>query len=457
MKVRDPEPREIPKGSPRPLTPRWTTLRHHAEQRRLWLSRALFKVVAAGRRSGKTELAKRAGVRFALHTRRDSALIVFAAPTRPQAKKLYWRDLKAMVPSWWKDGRPSETELTIWGKNGARIMVVGMDAPDRIEGEPLDWICLDEFGNMKERAWVENVRPALYTVGRPHGYAWLIGVPEGRNHYYDLWRKVPRRVGWDRFHWPSADILPPEVIAQARQDLDELTFQQEYEASFVDYTGRAYYCWSDAAHSSMRVNYDPRRPLAFCFDFNVSPGVAAVAQELAYTGSRPNVAAFFTGVVGEVHITPRSNTPMVCRRLIDDWSHHKGKVICYGDPSGGAGGSAKTEGNDWELIRASLKPVFGDRLTFRVPQSSPAGYERARVNALNSRLQATNGRIAMLVDSVRCEHLIDDFDSVTTVKGGSGQIDKSDGAHTHLTDALSYYVEREHPVVTRTAVVDRIL
>ena len=38
------------------LTPRWTAMRDHAEQIRLIRSLARFKVVPAGRRSGKTEI-----------------------------------------------------------------------------------------------------------------------------------------------------------------------------------------------------------------------------------------------------------------------------------------------------------------------------------------------------------------------------------------------------------------
>ena len=48
------------------LTPRWYPLREHAEQLRLLRSPARFRVVAAGRRSGKTERGKRRLVRKAL-------------------------------------------------------------------------------------------------------------------------------------------------------------------------------------------------------------------------------------------------------------------------------------------------------------------------------------------------------------------------------------------------------
>ena len=61
--------------------------------------------------------------------------------------------------------------------------MVGLDKPERIEGQPWDGGVLDEYANMKAHAWGANVRPAL---SDRLGWCDLIGVPEGRNHYYDL-------------------------------------------------------------------------------------------------------------------------------------------------------------------------------------------------------------------------------------------------------------------------------
>lgn len=158
------------------LTPRWTELRPHPEQIRLVNSRARFKTVPAGRRSGKTELAKRHLVRSAfIPTGFFPSRFFAAAPTRDQAKRIWWDDLKAMVPLDMRSRAPSESELTIFTNMGSEIVVVGMDKPERIEGSPWDGGVLDEYGNMKEKAWGENVRPAL---SDRKGWCWFIGVPE---------------------------------------------------------------------------------------------------------------------------------------------------------------------------------------------------------------------------------------------------------------------------------------
>lgn len=224
------------------LTPRWTPLRYHAIQHAYEVSPHRFNIVSAGRRSGKTEKVKRKIVRCAVAgTDFDNARFFAAAPIRDQAKRIYWRDLKALTPPWMLAKPPSETELIIWLINDSEIHVLGMDKPERIEGSPWDGGALDEYANMKEGAWGENVRPAL---ADRNGWCDLIGVPEGRNHYYEMDQRAQAEVKlrgdaaeFGSFTWKSSDILLPSEIEAARRDLPPLVFAQEYEGAFVDWSG----------------------------------------------------------------------------------------------------------------------------------------------------------------------------------------------------------------------------
>lgn len=424
------------------LTDRWTTLRPHATQQAYRTSSARFCVVPAGRRSGKTELAKRKLVRAALYgSDFDRPRFFAAAPTRDQAKRIYWTDLKAMMPREYITDI-SETELRISLVTGAELWVVGLDKPERIEGSPWDGGVLDEYGNMKAKAWPENVRPAL---ADRHGWCDMIGVPEGRNHYWNLWQTARAGAeGWAGYHWKSADILDAAEVEAARQDLDELTFQQEYEGSFISFEGRAYYPYLEVEHGAqLRQLYDTRQDLALCFDFNIAPGVAAITQERKLPNGQEG-----TAVIGEVYIPRNSNTPAVCRKLLQDWGNHQGKVICYGDATGGAGGTAKVAGSDWDIVRRELKP-FGDRLSIRVPRANPR--ERARVNAMNARLKSGDGKVRLMVDPQHAPHVVRDLEGVTLLEGGSGEIDKrADANLTHISDALGYYVAQEFPIQNKS-------
>lgn len=435
------------------LTPRWKRLDHHAEQWRLWNSKARFRVVPAGRRSGKTEIAKRFIVMAAMRFRgAPDGLFVAAAPTRAQAKSIYWEDLKRMVPKWAQAKTPSETELCIYLLHGVELRVVGMDRPERIEGKPIDGIVLDEYANMKPRAWTDNVRPALSTPGR-YGWAWLIGVPEGRNHYYEVFMDARRsRVenpnsDWDTFAWPSSDILDPAEVEAARHDLDPRTFRQEYEGSFENFAGAAYYGFEREIHAAEKLTryYDETKPLITCYDFNVSPGVAAIGQDLMYTGHNPKVDREkpVTMWLGEVWIPDNSNSERVARRVAQDWSVHEGPVWLEGDSTGGARGTAKVSGSDWDLIKRVLKEAFPGRVVDHVQRKNPA--ERARLNAMNSRMMSHDGTVRMLVDPVACPRLVADFEGVTLIEG-TGELDKkSSPMLTHISDGAGYFVARAHP------------
>jgi hypothetical protein len=431
----------------RRLSQAWEQLRYHPEQARLWSSIARFRIVAAGRRSGKTELAIRYLVIAAcLFSAADDGWFVLAAPTRDQARGIFWKKLLRLVPKS-AIARVYEGRLEVLLKTGATISVVGMDKPYRIEGRPLDGIVLDEFGNMRATVWEENVQPALGTPGRPPGWAWLIGVPEGRNHFFELYdRASGTLLDYEAFHWISADIADPSVIASAKATMDPVVYSQEWEASFVNFTGLAYYNFQRTVHARTPVKYLPGLPIMACFDFNYAPGTATIFQEQprATYPDRIDLQDDVLVGLGEVYIPRNSTSEIVSRRVLKDWGHHEGDVLLYGDATGGAKGSAKVRGSDWDLVKGVLRPHFGRRLKSRVPKANP--YERPRINAVNSRLMTADGNVGMLLDP-HMEHTIRDFEGVTLVEGGSGELDKDANPKlTHLTDGLGYCVWKRHPL-----------
>lgn len=424
---------------------RWYPLIDHEVQTALVNDCVRFKVVPAGRRSGKTERAKRFIVREAF---RDPMPYFIAAPTRDQVKRIYWQDLKQLCfTSAFGDRSVSESELQIRLPNGATINLIGLDQPQRIEGMFWGGGVVDEVADVHPTAWPENIGPALDTFNplRPdyRPWCWLIGVPGGRNHYYDLaeYARTSGDPDWKLYTWKSADILPADVIEAAKRRMSIRQYLQEYEASFTNFEGRAYYAFDPSFHVSP-LTYDPVRLISFCFDFNVDPGVCVVVQEQQLPSGE-----WGTGVIGEVHIERNSNTPAVCRKLIADWGEHRGKITCYGDATGGSRGSAKVQGSDWDLIKATLNPHFGSgRISYNVPNANPA--EKVRINAVNSRLMSASGNIQLIVDGQKAPNMVKDLDGVVLLKGGSGELDKkATPALTHISDALGYYVAKDFPIV----------
>lgn len=419
------------------LTDRWTRLRPHPEQYRYWSSAARFNVVAAGRRSGKTELGKRKMAKRVIGAHQDARFFI-GTPTRDQSKHLYWEDMKKLIPEDMVT-KKSESELFLRLIHGPELWVVGLDRPQRIEGRPWDGALIDEIADVKPDAWQANIRPALADRA---GWCDFIGVPEGRNHFYKLHRRGrTSNPDWASFHWVSADILPPSEIRAAAEDMDEDMFRQEFEASFVSFRGRAYRHYTEQTHEfpGLAKRYRRDRPLIFCFDFNVEPGGASVLQEMRL----PN-GVIGTAAIGEVYIPYDSDTPSVCRRLVKDWAGHEAPIYVYGDATGGQRRSSGVRGTDWDLVKSHLKGEF-DRIIFKVPKVNPP--EKARLNAFRARIKAKSGTSRFALDPDRAPQLSMDLEGVTLLEGGSGEVNKkADPARSHWADGVGYYIAARFPI-----------
>ncbi|MCP3893052.1 MAG: hypothetical protein GY706_00255, partial [Bacteroides sp.] len=240
-----------------------------------------FKVVPAGRRSGKTERFKRYVIKEAM--RNENEMYFAAAPTHSQAKRIFWNDLKRLSLSSTHDKRPSESDLTIFFPNNTTLTVLGLDKPERFEGIPWTGGGIDEIANTKENAWQENIMPALDTIDprRPdyRAWCWLFGVPEGLNHYYDLaqYAENSNDPEWGYYHWLSSEVLPKDVIDAAKRKLSPRQYRQEYEASFEAATGRIYEDYDKSNHTSETIQ--PHEQLLWHHDFNYTPLCSGVAVE----------------------------------------------------------------------------------------------------------------------------------------------------------------------------------
>jgi hypothetical protein len=425
-------------------------MRPHRAQYALWTSDARYCVVEAGRRSGKSELAKRRGVDAAMtHHARSSfpdGHYKFGAPTRDQAKFIYWDDLNRLVPDWAVRG-VSKVDLTIDLINGARIYVVGLDAVKRIEGQPCDWFFGDEAQEWKRQIWDVTIFPALQDR---EGRAWVYGVPRPGAEFDELAKRAKSgKAGWEYFYWTSDDVLSAESLAAAAETMDPLLYAQEMQAQRVELRGRAYYTFDRQMHGRESIPYDPDATLLFCFDFNVEPGIAVVAQQHRFRWSqdqrtdRPEVADEILAFIGEVWIPTNSRTEHVVRKLIADWGAHRGLIVCYGDQTGGARKTSQgVEGSDWAIIRSMLRDHFGSRVSVRMRPKNPP--ERERVNALCALFRNAHGKVGALIDP-KCKWLLEDCGGTMLLEGGSGEIDKDrDPMRTHMTDAIGYLAEYEH-------------
>ncbi len=113
------------------------------------------------------------------------------------------------------------------------------DDPVALIGEGLDLLLVDEAPRIKEIAWTEALRPTL--VDRK-GFAVFIGSPKGKNWFYNLHLRGLKKDGvYESWQLPSREnpYLDLAEIEQARIDAP-LTFEQEYEAKFMDDAGQVF-------------------------------------------------------------------------------------------------------------------------------------------------------------------------------------------------------------------------
>ena len=149
-------------------------------------SRARFKVLAAGRRWGKSSL----GVILALRTGLEGGRAWWVAPTYPIAQ-LGWRVLKQLsrkIPG--VEIREDDRIVRLPG--GGEIQVKSADNPDSLRGAGLDGVVLDEAAYVKEEAWTESLRPAL---ADRQGWALFISTPNGLNWFHRLYERARQLAG----------------------------------------------------------------------------------------------------------------------------------------------------------------------------------------------------------------------------------------------------------------------
>lgn len=202
----------------------------HSGQMEVYAHPARYKVVVAGRRWGKTALSRAYIIRYA---KKAKQLIWYVAPTYRMARQIMWRDLIDVIPRKWIK-RLNETMLIIELKNGTVIELKGADKPDTLRGVGLNLVVLDEFQDFKLGVWHTILRPTLAST---RGHALFIGTPKAFNQLYQLFdhaRKVQAEGGnqWAGWQYPTimSPFIPESEIEEARRDMDEKTFRQEFEA-----------------------------------------------------------------------------------------------------------------------------------------------------------------------------------------------------------------------------------
>lgn len=146
------------------------------------------------------------------------------------------------------DGEPNRTDRLMRLVNRGSIEFFSLDSGDEAgRSRAFKSLVVDEA------ALVPNLRNVFQRALRPsltdyRGDAWLLSTPRGLGDFHTFWRKGQEEDDWASWIAPTSEnpYIDKQEIEDARRDLSELAFRQEYLGEFISMEGAVFGGLSDA-------------------------------------------------------------------------------------------------------------------------------------------------------------------------------------------------------------------
>ncbi|MCS7209627.1 MAG: terminase large subunit [Fimbriimonadales bacterium] len=220
--------------------------RPHAGQQAFLASNAPVRVLACGRRWGKTEVIAAEIVRTLLGGAPRQVLLV--APSQEQASLGFERALEflhraGVRPTVRRTPAPTLTlgQSRLWARSGARGGTL-------LRGRKAHLIIVDEAAYVPEVVVTEVLMPMLADTG---GRIALVSTPRGKNYFYRLYQQGQEdgiRVWSLRSPSWHNPLLSPTMLRMQASLMTQRQFQVEYGAQFLDEAGQVFRTeWVDRA------------------------------------------------------------------------------------------------------------------------------------------------------------------------------------------------------------------
>lgn len=199
----------------------------HQAQQIVLNERKRFNVVCCGRRWGKSKLA----VNLLSEPALDGNPAGYFAPTYKLLEGTYKDCITALEPIISKKHENQFIELV----TGGNIDFWSLDNPNAGRSRKYKIAVIDEAAFVRDlwTAWTESIRPTLTDL---QGSAWFFSTPKGKNDFYKLYVRGGSEPNWAS--WKMSTYTNPFInaaeIDEAKADLPELAFSQEYLAEFSE-------------------------------------------------------------------------------------------------------------------------------------------------------------------------------------------------------------------------------
>jgi hypothetical protein len=212
--------------------------KRHEGQTLFHLSAARFRLLACGRRWGKTKVG---AVEFLLMLLSccEGSVGYCVAPTFAHTRK-QWKEIKYYCPKEIITGiNLSAHVITLIGNR--EVQFKSADGADSMRGDAVAVLWMDEGAQIQEDRWTLELRPSLMDT---HGKAIFTGTPAGKNWYFQLFTRGqdPAQTDYQSFAFSSYTnpYLDPKEIDEFKRDMPELAYRQEILAEFLDDVGSVF-------------------------------------------------------------------------------------------------------------------------------------------------------------------------------------------------------------------------
>jgi len=374
---------------------------------------------------------------------------VLGAPTRMQSKNIFWRDIKAMIPTEVVE-KISESELSITLKNGTILIVAGLESHERLQGTVIHGFGCTEFQLINLSVYTETIEPSLNDT---NGIAILEGRPHGRNHFYDFYQrgKSDDYPEWMSYSWTSETVLSPKQIDRAKKNLSLADYNREYLAKFDSFSSTPYYGFTDKNLGVREIN--PDEPVLIVCDFNATekPMSWGIGQWF-YDEINHNKCLY----IDEELVYQYTNTLTMCdilkSNLKQRWGENKFnnlRLHWHGDFAGNHK-TSNSSYSDWEIIREEFRNIKEYE-----EYVQPCKSIRDSIASTNAFFMNAKNEVRLIVNKDKCRTLVDDWRKAEWKPNGR-ELSESDPLRGHICRAVDYCIYYHFPIIgtTRTEVSD---
>lgn len=391
----------------------------HPNQKEILDTAKRFNHLRCGRRFGKTSLIEELCMPAI-----DGFPVGVWFPTYKDLSEV-WKDLKYTYRNITKSKNEQLHQITLYTKG--IIDFWSMDQPDSGQGRKYKRAIIDEAAksNNLYEAWENTIRPTLTDY---EGDAFILSRPKGKNNgFHQMELKHRKFDNWAFFHFTTYDnpFISRNEIDEAKSQMDELNFRQEYMAEYVDFNDKPYlYCFDAVKHVTKEYQVNRHLPLLISFDFNKEPMTALVSQQPDYKS---------LVVFDEIRINDGS-TPEICDYILAKYQPWIYRMNVTGDATGR---------NRTAMVRGNVNHyhIIKDKLQLKDQNLLVPTQNNSHINSralCNSVLQNANVKLLE-----KCNETIKDC--VYAAVDNEGDLIKTQVEGRHFFDNFRYLCEASFP------------